>query len=284
MTLALVPAVLAGPAQAAPPNTKWIGVGPTGVVVSDGTTSAPQFSYALTRPPTGDHSPQTWSFTTTADADGNVELPFQYQGFHAFFRTTVQLSAIVTHNGVTTSTILVDDGPVDCCAPPSGGFAYNRKTTLSVQAGDTYGFTFGGSNFDSDNRLLGTLTVQFSGFVDPALVAQNTSWTTAAPLTTAGADGTLTQAGEARWYKFPVVPSSQVQVTLGNLAQNYDLTLYDDIGAAFTTLTTTTDLNTLGAEQSGNAYSPSIYSPSIYSPSIYSPSIYSPSIYSPSIY
>ncbi|MDT4961737.1 MAG: hypothetical protein QOF87_1384, partial [Pseudonocardiales bacterium] len=85
-------------------------------------------------------------------------------------------------------------------------------------------------------------------------------------------------------YKFPVVPSSQVQVTLGNLAQNYDLTLYDDIGAAFTTLTTTTDLNTLGAEQSGNAYSPSIYSPSIYSPSIYSPSIYSPSIYSPSIY
>ena len=71
---------------------------------------------------------------------------------------------------------------------------------------------------------------------------------------------------------------------LSQLAQNYDLTLYDDIGAAFSAPASTTDLNTLGAEQSGNAYSPSIYSPSIYSPSIYSPSIYSPSIYSPSIY
>ena len=283
MTVALLPVVLAAPAHAVPPNTEWTGTGPTGVVVSDGTAASPQFHYELTRAPS-DFTPQTWSFETTANADGNVELPYQYQGFHAFFQTTVQLSVVVTHNGVTTSTVLVNDGPVVCCTPPSGGFDYTGTTTVSVQAGDVYGFTFGGTNFDSDNRLFGTLTVQFSGFVDAATVAQNTSWTTAAPLTTAGVDGTLTQAGEARWYKFPVVPSSQVQVTLSNLAQNYDLTLYDDIGAAFTSLTTTTDLNTLGAEQSGNAYSPSIYTPSIYSPSIYSPSIYSPSIYSPSIY
>jgi Bacterial Ig-like domain (group 3) len=121
-------------------------------------------------------------------------------------------------------------------------------------------------------------------YTDPATVAQNTSWPNAALLTTAGANGVLAQAGEARWYKFPIVPSSQVKVDLTQLAQNYDLTLYDDIGAAFTSLASATDLNTLGAEQSGNAYSPSIYSPSIYSPSIYSPSIYSPSIYSPSIY
>ena len=121
-------------------------------------------------------------------------------------------------------------------------------------------------------------------YTDADAVGQNTSWPNAAPLTTAGTTGVLATAGEARWFKFPVVPSSQVKVDLSQLAQNYDLTLYTDIGAAFSAPTSTTDLNTLGAEQSGNAYSPSIYSPSIYSPSIYSPSIYSPSIYSPSIY
>ncbi|MDX6256804.1 MAG: large repetitive protein [Frankiales bacterium] len=121
-------------------------------------------------------------------------------------------------------------------------------------------------------------------YTDPGAVAENTSWPNAALLTTAGTSGALAQAGEARWFKFPVVPSSQVNVDLSQLAQNYDLTLYNDIGAAFSAPAATTDLNILGAEQSGNAYSPSIYSPSIYSPSIYSPSIYSPSIYSPSIY
>ncbi|MDX6229436.1 MAG: large repetitive protein, partial [Frankiales bacterium] len=131
-----------------------------------------------------------------------------------------------------------------------------------------------------------TDTQTYSGiaYTDPGAVAENTSWPNAALLTTAGTSGALAQAGEARWFKFPVVPSSQVNVDLSQLAQNYDLTLYNDIGAAFSAPASTTDLNILGAEQSGNAYSPSIYSPSIYSPSIYSPSIYSPSIYSPSIY
>ena len=115
-------------------------------------------------------------------------------------------------------------------------------------------------------------------------MASNTSWTTAAPLTAAGINGTLTQPGEARWYKFPVQPDSQVQVDLTNLDQNFDLTMFRDIGQAFTTLTNTQDLTKLSAQFAGDAYSPSIYSPSIYSPSIYSPSIYSPSIYSPSIY
>ncbi|RKS68006.1 Ig-like domain-containing protein [Motilibacter peucedani] len=120
---------------------------------------------------------------------------------------------------------------------------------------------------------------------DPVAVAQNTSWTNAAPLAE-GTDtaGRLGGTGEARWYSFPVVPSSTVTVGLTGLSADADLTLYTDIGAAFTSLRSTSDLARLGSEQSGDAFSPSIYSPSIYSPSIYSPSIYSPSIYSPSIY
>ena len=85
-----------------------------------------------------------------------------------------------------------------------------------MAAGDTYGFTFGGFNFDSDPTFNGTLALAppNAPYIDPAAVANNTSWTTAAPLTTAGIDGTLTQPGEVRWYKFPVQPDSQVQVDL----------------------------------------------------------------------
>src|SRR5207244_5888217 len=88
-----------------------------------------------------------------------VLLPYRYTGYHAFFRVTVNLTAFVTHNGSTTTYPLVNDGPVDCCTPPSGGFSYAGTKTLDVSPGDTYGFTFGGSNADSDGRLFGTLTI-----------------------------------------------------------------------------------------------------------------------------
>jgi hypothetical protein len=278
-----VAVVAAGGAGAAPAPDVWSGSGPGGQVVSDGTTSAPQFHYDLTRA-SDDFAARSWSFTAVASSSGSITLPYDYRGSHAYFDVTVHLEAVVIHDGESTSKTLVNDGPVNCCTPPSGGFHYTGTTSLDVQAGDTYGFTFGGNNFDYNNRLQGTLTVPLAGYTDAAQVAENTSWTTAAPLTSAGVDGVLDAPGQARWYKFPVVPTSQVQVTLSHLAENYDLTMYTDIGAAFTKLTSTADLNTLGAEQTGNAFSPSIYSPSIYSPSIYSPSIYSPSIYSPSIY
>jgi hypothetical protein len=135
----------------------WVGSGPgTATVISDGTVFNPQFQYSLNG---GTHSDQTWAFHTTAAADGAVTLPYCWRGFHAFFQVTTHLQAYVTHNGVTTFTSLVNDGPVDCCTPPSAGFHYTGSVTLNVLAGDTYGFQFGGENFDSDERLLGTFTL-----------------------------------------------------------------------------------------------------------------------------
>jgi hypothetical protein len=284
LALSVVSAVVADGAGAATADV-WVGAGLGGTTVSDGTSGDPQFKYSLD--PAG-FGQQTWTFGAQASDGGAIVLPYDYSGFNAYFQVTVGLDIFVTHGEDTTTTPLVHAGPTNCCSAPSGGFHYSGTTTVDVQAGDTYGFTMTGSNFDSNNVLQGTLTIlgphPDAPYVDAAQVAENTSWTTAAALTTAGVDGVLTAPGQARWYKFPVVPTSQVQVALSHLAANYDITLYSDIGAAFTKLTSTTDLNTIGAEQSGNAYSPSIYSPSIYSPSIYSPSIYSPSIYSPSIY
>ncbi len=273
-------------ATAATP-TPWTASGPANVTTdSDGSVTPPQMTYNLLNVPlNARHSAKTWTLSTMAVSNFTDSVPYIYTGYHAFFQVRVRLDAFVTHLGVTTTTSLVNDGPVNCCTPPSGGFSYTGSHSFDVVDGDTYGFTMGGFNFDSDTSFFGKLTLALDApYTDPAAVASNTSWTTAAPLTTAGIDGTLTQPGEVRWYKFPIQPDSQVRVDLSNLDQNFDLTMFRDIGQAFTTLTTTQDLTKLSAQFAGNAYSPSIYSPSIYSPSIYSPSIYSPSIYSPSIY
>ena len=271
---------------AADPPPVWAGSGPGNFTLdSDGSSTPPQMTYNLPTVPSNStrFSDETWTLSTTTSASTATQsIAYTYNGYHAFFDVHVHLDAFVTHNGVTRTTSLVADGPVNCCTPPSGGFGYAGSHTFNIASGDTYGFTFGGFNFDSDPAFYGTLTLVPSvpipvvPYTNPAAVAANTSWTTAAPLTSAGLDGTLTQPGEARWYKFPIQPDSQVQVDLSHLDQNFDLTMFRDIGQAFTTLASTQDLTKLSVQFAGNAYSPSIYSPSIYSPSIYSPSIYSP--------
>ncbi len=164
--LALVVASLAGPyaAAAAPGATAWTGsAGPgTTNVVSDGTAGPAVFTYDYD--PTGPTvigagATGTWTFSTTADASGPVQLDWSYTGFHAFFQVTVGLTAFVASGGSQTSTPLVQDGPINCCTAPSSGFTYAGTTTLSVLAGDTYGFTMSGSNFDLNDVLRGTLTI-----------------------------------------------------------------------------------------------------------------------------
>jgi hypothetical protein len=138
-------------------GSTWTGSGPgTATVVSDGSIHNPQFQYYFTGDPFWD---PTWDFHTTADANGSETLPYCWRGFHAYYGVTAHLNAYVTHLGVTTVTPLVNDGPVNCCNPPSAGFHYTGTVTLNVQTGDTYGFQFGGKNKDTDWRLLGTFSV-----------------------------------------------------------------------------------------------------------------------------
>jgi PASTA domain len=96
------------------------------------------------------------------ELEGNtrtVQLAWTYTGFHSFFNVTVGLDAFVTRGGATTTTPLVNAGPVDCCTPPSGGFDYSGTTSLSVQAGDTYGFAMRGGHGDIADLMTGTLRV-----------------------------------------------------------------------------------------------------------------------------
>ena len=94
--------------------------------------------------------------------------------------------------------------------------------------------------------------------------------------------GSIDQPGQARWYRFGVTPGGRVSADLSNLATNYDVAVFADIGKAFRRLTTLDDLEQLSAEFAADAYSPSVFSPSVFSPSVFSPSVFSPSVFSPS--
>jgi hypothetical protein len=154
LTIALAGIVVQA-AASRPVDHPWAGTGTgTTTVVSDGTSGPAVFSYSQTTGFSG-----SWSFATVASSTRVVQLAWNYSGFHSFFEVRVGLDAFVTHGTTTTTTPLVNAGPVNCCAPPSGGFTYTGTTSLSVQAGDTYGFAMRGRHFDTAQTLRGTLTV-----------------------------------------------------------------------------------------------------------------------------
>ena len=96
---------------------------------------------------------QTWTVSAIAPESGKYAFLWDYSGFHAFFQVTAFLES---SSGVT----LVDAGPTNCCSPPSAGFHYSGLFAFTdVTAGDTIGFSMGGDNGDSDNRLIGTLNL-----------------------------------------------------------------------------------------------------------------------------
>jgi hypothetical protein len=148
-----------GPAAASKPSLSaatapavWTGSGPGNPTTSvqAGSTS---LSYDLN--PAG-FSTQTWELTSTAQG-ATATVPYTYAGNHAFFQVTVSVQAIV--NGEVVET-LVNAGPTNCCSTPSNGFEYGGSYTfMNLQPGDTYGFRFGGRNFDFNNYLRGTFTV-----------------------------------------------------------------------------------------------------------------------------
>jgi hypothetical protein len=98
-------------------------------------------------------SHRTATFSATAARSGTVTLDWQYTGYHAFFLTNATLVAFAAHaSGAPTEVVEINQE-----AP--GGFSFSGSTTIDVEAGQTFGVTIGGRNFDSDSRLNGTLKV-----------------------------------------------------------------------------------------------------------------------------
>ena len=127
----------------------WSLSGPGTTSVS-GTNDSPTFSYNLN--PAG-FSEVTWTAQANVLSSGVYSFDWNYSGFHSFFNVTAFLD---TTNPVQS---LVSAGPANCCTSPSSGFNFSGQDSFAVTAGETIGFAFGGSNFDSNNVLRGTLTV-----------------------------------------------------------------------------------------------------------------------------
>ncbi|HUK45575.1 MAG TPA: hypothetical protein VLV28_09785 [Gaiellaceae bacterium] len=100
----------------------------------------------------------------------------------------------------------------------------------------------------------------------------NTAWPSALPVAldgngNGGSNGTLDLSGQARWYRFAVAPGEHLQIDLTKLPANYDVALFSDIGQAFTSLNSTSDLQQLSAEFAPSSFAPSSFAPSSFAPS-----------------
>ena len=149
----------------APPTsdyTEWSGSG-TGVVTvpDNGSTGTPRMQYEASPGNGFPASSGNWEFSTVSVNLRTVNLSWAWKGDHSWYMVTAGLDAFVRRNGVDVFTArLVSLGPVSCCAgAPSGGFSFSGATTVSVQAGDTYGFRLRGSHADSALTLRGTFSV-----------------------------------------------------------------------------------------------------------------------------
>jgi hypothetical protein len=151
----LIVLLFTGSADAAKLDAPWAGSGTgTAKVVANGAAADPQFDYSTV-------GAGSWTFSTAAATTRAVPLAYDYSGFHAWFAVRVKLVAFVSRGGADVSTkVLADQGPVNCCTAPSGGFAFKGQTSFDVRAGDVYGFRLSGSNGDSDPTVRGSLKLQ----------------------------------------------------------------------------------------------------------------------------
>jgi subtilisin family serine protease len=133
----------------------WSGTGTaTTTVTADGTTGNAVFNYS-----TNGYS-GNWTFSNTAKSARKQSITWRYNGYHAWYQVRVAIEQFVIRNGTEiVKQKLQSAGPVNCCAAPSGGFDYTGTATFDLQPGDVFGFRMSGGNFDSDHRLIGTLTL-----------------------------------------------------------------------------------------------------------------------------
>jgi hypothetical protein len=148
-------ALTAAGASAATPGEPWKAAGTgTATTTLDGTGGDASMKYSVAG------QSGSWTFSATAKTARKQAATWHYNGYHAWFQVRVGIEKFVVRNGKEIATEkLAGAGPVNCCAAPSGGFDYTGTTTFDLQPGDVYGFRMTGSNFDSDRRLLGTLTL-----------------------------------------------------------------------------------------------------------------------------
>uniref|UniRef100_A0A4Y8PSN3 Ig-like domain-containing protein n=2 Tax=Paenibacillus athensensis TaxID=1967502 RepID=A0A4Y8PSN3_9BACL len=137
---------------------------------------------------------QSWDFGTTAADAADISYSWTYSGLHAWFHASANLKSYVEHNGVRTTTTLYNQSV-------SGFFNGSGVSSFHVVAGDKYGFTISGENYDYNSILRGTVGISTAPVIESAMTGTTggdgwytsnvgLSWTLSDP-----ASGTITSTG-----------------------------------------------------------------------------------------
>ena len=132
--------------------------GTTSITPSSGPASSASFSYNIDLAG-GGVSFRTWTFQTNAAGTGPVSFQWHYTGFHAFFAVQALFQVFADGPSGRTTITLYNPPQQNCCTSPSAGFDVQGTATINVTQGFAFGFTVGGSNFDSNSHMNGTLTI-----------------------------------------------------------------------------------------------------------------------------
>lgn len=130
----------------------WAPVGPGDITITpsrDGSDGV-ALGYMMSGPQV--HSLQTWTFTAVAPRTQRLRFDWRYNAFHAYFAVTGSADAFADGPAGVKSVSLYSGGS-------GGGWDATGSATIDVTEGYPFGFTVTGSNFDSDTRLIGTLTL-----------------------------------------------------------------------------------------------------------------------------
>jgi uncharacterized protein YjdB len=128
--------------------------GSTSISPASGEANEADFSYDVNLGnPGGGVSVRTATFSVVAQESGTVTFDWLYTGFHAFAAVNAELTVFAERAAGTTTVVEIDQ------AAGGNSFTFSGTSTIQVEAGKPFGIIVGGSNFDSNSRLRGTVTI-----------------------------------------------------------------------------------------------------------------------------
>jgi len=223
-----------------------------------------------------DQTPSTAPILIKAGSGGNGGIAGRIQGPTGPATYTVTLYLTTSCVGNVPGTTIVDLGHADVTVDDTGAavFAVNIANLpsgdyITATANDGYHLESGYST-----------CIQVG--------ADNDSWPTALDITsTQGNASNLAAPGfsldtpaQSRWFRFAVLPGEQVSVKLSSMPGDYDLAVFKDIPQAYASLVSVADLNRLGANFAGQAFSAQAFSAQAFSAQAFSPDAYSAQAFS----
>jgi hypothetical protein len=130
--------------------------GTTQIAPLCGSSTTADFSYGVNLGnPGGGVSFRTATFSNVAPASGNVTFDWEYTGFHAFFAAEIYFEVFAETSTGRQTQLVIPAG-----TPGGGGFTQTGTVAnWPIEEGMEWGVVIGGSNFDTNSVLRGTLTI-----------------------------------------------------------------------------------------------------------------------------